>query len=180
MNFLNIVRKATPFLGTALSLAVPGPLGAMASSMITKALGLPSESKQDAIAAAIVGMTPEQAVALKTAEDTFALQMKQMDITSVEDMSKLSNDDTKDARAMKVQTKSIFPEILSVIIVSAYITLAALTYLRVFPEGQKPEIDQILEMTKMLVVLVSGFWFGSSNGSARKTELIAKAEPVKE
>jgi hypothetical protein len=179
MNFLNIIRKASPFLGTAISLAVPGPLGAMASSLLTKALSLPTDAKQDAIAAAIVGMTPEQAVALKTAEETFAMQMRQMDITSVEDMTKLAYDDTKDARAMKIQTKSMYPEILSTIIVGAYITLSALTYLRVLPEGQKAEIDQILEMTKMLVVLVAGFWFGSSSGDARKTEIISQAEPVK-
>lgn len=178
MNFLGILRNASPFIAQGLSLG--GPLGVMAAGLVTKALGIPADSKHDAIAAAIVAMTPEQAVALKAAEQSFIMQMHQMDINSVEDMSKMAYDDTKDARNMKIQTKSMYPEILSTIIVAAYIALSALTYLRVLPEGQKAEIDQILEMTKMLVVLVAGFWFGSSSGDARKTELISKAEPVKD
>ncbi len=177
MDIMKIVKVAAPFLGTALSFAGPG--GVMASGLITRALGLKQDASHDEIAQAIIGATPEQITALKSAENAFALQMRQIDISSVEEMTKLMIDDTKDARAMKMSTKSIYPEILSTVLILAYITFSLLTFFRTPPAGSQTAITEIMELTKDLTLVVVTFWLGSSRGSADKTALLAKAEPIK-
>jgi hypothetical protein len=48
---MNFLRKLAPFLGTALSLG--GPIGTMAGSAITAALGAPTGSKVNDVLAAL-------------------------------------------------------------------------------------------------------------------------------
>jgi hypothetical protein len=71
MDWTKIVATVAPWIGTALG----GPLGGMAVEAAANALGL-TEKTTDALKTAIAGATPEQMLALKTADQNFALQMQ--------------------------------------------------------------------------------------------------------
>jgi hypothetical protein len=174
MNFLNIIKKAAPFLGTAVSLAVPGPLGAMASSLLTKALGLPADAAHEDIATAIVGMTPEQAVALKTAEETFAMQMKQIDIASIEALAKMSFDDRAGARTMYENVKGYTEPVLAYTAVGGFLTVVILMMtLQNIPASAHDALMILLGALSATFKDVYGFFFGSSAGSEAKNQLLA-------
>jgi len=70
----NVVGAIAPTLGSALG----GPLGGQAASVVAKVLGCDPEPK--AINKAIQSATPEQMLELKKAEQSFELQMKELEV----------------------------------------------------------------------------------------------------
>lgn len=174
MDFTSIIRTIAPWIGTALA----GPLGGMAVEAAAGALGL-SDKTVDAVKQAMGGATSEQLLALKQADQAFALQMQALGFKQVTDLEALAAGDRKDARAMQISTRSWVPAALSVII-----TLGFLGLLTGMMTGYlKAEDNQaMLLMLGALGVAfgqVINFWLGSTSESSRKTELLAQADPVK-
>lgn len=170
---MGFLQKIAPFLSGALSLG--GPLGAMAGNALSAALGAKPGATVDSIVSSLskIALTPEQIAAVQKAEQDFQVQMKQLDIQSVEDLEKLASDDRKDARAMQTQTKSFIPGILaSVITLGFFVLLGGMMF------GKLKVVDNqaLLLMLGALQMAFGGvinYYFGSSAGSDRKTEIIA-------
>lgn len=170
---MNFLRKIAPFLGTALSLG--GPLGTMAGSALTAALGAKPGSKVTDVLASLTKtpMTPEQMAAVQKAEQDFQLEMKKLDIQSVEDLAKMEDDDRANARAMRTANpKDYTTEWLAFTITVGF--FGTLWY--VFCHGVKPEShDLAIGMVNVLGtawVGVVAFYFGSSKGSANKDVIL--------
>ncbi|MEI6472760.1 MAG: hypothetical protein WCO20_08975, partial [Holophagaceae bacterium] len=70
------MKSIAPTIGTALG----GPLGGIAGMALSKSLGLPEGTGADekSLEAALQGANPEQLLALKTADQAFALQMQKL------------------------------------------------------------------------------------------------------
>lgn len=83
------------------------------------ALGL-SDKTTDAVRQAISGATPEQMLALKQADQEFALQMQALGFKQVTDLEALAAGDRKDARAMQIAQRSWVPAALSIIVTIGY------------------------------------------------------------
>ena len=47
------------------------------------------------------------------------------------------------------------------------------------PDTQELVAGRILGMLDAIALTVMNYWYGSTNGSARKTDMLAKAEPIK-
>ncbi len=174
MDFTDIIRTVAPWIGTAIA----GPLGGMAVEAAANALGL-SDKTTDAIKQAIGGATPEQLLALKNADQAFALQMQALGFRQITDMEALAVGDRKDARGMQTVTRSRVPAILSTIVTLGYfgILIGMLT-------GELSVVDDSQALLLMLGSLSTGwgvvmaFWFGTTSDSGRKTELLAQAPAV--
>lgn len=174
MDWKAVVSTVAPWVGSALG----SPLAGMAISAVAEALGL-SEKTEEAIKTAISGATPEQLLALKNADQAFAIQMQELGFKNTEALAALSVDNTKDARAMQVQTRSIIPAVLAVLITVGFFSiLIGMMY------GQLKVTDN----QALLILLgalasawgaVVNYFFGSSADSGRKTELLAKTPSVK-
>ena len=67
-----------PAIGTVLG----GPLAGVATQAVVAALGLPQNSPDDAIAAAVQNASPETLLALKNADKDFALDRKSTRLNS--------------------------------------------------------------------------------------------------
>lgn len=174
MDWKSIIATVAPWIGTALG----GPLGGLAVSAVADALGL-SEKTTDAIKTAISGATPEQMLALKQADHEFALKMQELGFKQVSDLEKIAADDRKSARDMQTTTRSAIPAVLSI-----FVTLGYFIILIGMMTGQLRVSDSqaLLIMLGSLGTawgMVMAFWFGTTNNSERKTDLIAKA-PAKE
>ena len=173
MDFTTIIKTVAPWIGTALG----GPLGGMAVEAAANALGL-GDKTTDAIKQALGGATPEQMLALKTADQGFALQMQALGFKQLADMEALAAGDRKDARDMQKTTRSWVPAALSVLITLGF--LALLT-------GMMSGLLHAEDNQAMLIMLgalgvafgqVMNFWLGSTAESGRKTEIIAQAPAV--
>ena len=70
------LATVAPGLATALG----GPLAGMATKAILGALGMADGATASDLAAAVQGATPEQMLALKQADQQFAIQMRELDV----------------------------------------------------------------------------------------------------
>jgi hypothetical protein len=160
------IAKIAPLLGTALG----GPLGGAAGALLSSALGV-KNADPDTIKGMIQSgsLTGDQIVALKAAEDQFALQMAAMNIKSVQDLQNLAFEDRDSARKREEGVKDMTPRILAYVVsliwlaINGTLLYMAITHnpiqsdMSVFTAGIMKTIDAAL-------MLVLGYYYGSSIG----------------
>lgn len=161
------LKTLVPMIGTALG----GPFGSVAATFIASKLGLDS-SDVTAVSEVLTGgkMTPDQIAQLKLAELDFQKFMEDNKI-KIADLE-LKNVDS--ARNMRAVTHSVFPEILSSLVVIGFFGILAWMM----------HDQTALENQPLLIMLgslgaafgaVINFWLGSNKGSDRTKELLAQA-----
>ena len=165
-DWKNLFKGIAPTLGTALG----GPLGGAAAAFIADKLGIESKTVEAVTDVLNSGkLSPEQIEKVKLAEIDFTKFLE----TNKIDMLKVHVDNTKDARAMGVATRSPFPAILSTIITVGFFGIL----------GWMLYDDKITNSEPILIMLgalgaafaaVVNYWLGSSNGSTMKTEALAR------
>lgn len=164
------LKSIAPLIGTALG----GPFGALAASFLADKLGV-EEKTVDAVTRALSEgkMTPEMVVQIKLAEIDFQKFTEQNKIT----LEQLDVENTRSARDMQITTKSTTPAILTYLITCGFFGI--LGYMM---SADYQSSDPLLVMLGSLGtawVATVNFWFGSSNGSRQKTELLARADAIK-
>ena len=173
MDYKSIIATVAPWIGAALG----GPLGSAAVTMAADALGL-SDKTESAIKTALSGVTPEQMLALKNADQAFAVKMQELGYANIEKLASLAVDNTKDARDMQKVTRSRVPAILAVLITLGFFgILLGLMYGTLTVVDNQP----LLIMLGSLGTAWSGvvnYFFGSTISSERKTEIIAQAPAI--
>lgn len=170
MDWKILVSTVAPWIGTALG----GPLGGAAVGAVADALGLPDKTEAS-IKAALSGVTPDQMLAIKNADQTFALQMQAMGFKDTADLEAIAAGDRKDARAMQSSGHSVMPAALAIGITVGYFGVLG---------GMMTDVLHVKDSQALIYMLGSlntawtgamAFWFGTTRESGRKTELLAAA-----
>jgi len=171
MDWRKIVGAVAPTLATALG----GPLAGMAVSAVSDALlGKPNGSDGE-IAAALQAGGGEALARLREADRAFAVRMRELDI----DVEKLHQLDRADARGREVKTgDKATPRVLAGLIVGGFLLMVWFV-LAGHVGGLKDPVAAGLIGTLIGYVSakadqVVSYYFGSSAGSAAKTELLRK------
>jgi hypothetical protein len=174
MDWMAILKTVAPWIGTAIA----GPLGGMAVEAAANALGV-SAKTTDALKQALSGATPEQMLALKKADQDFQLQMQALGYADLEKLAALAVENTKDARAMQVATRSNVPAILAILITLGFFGVLVGMLAGVLKSSDNQALLIMLGALGAAWGAVVNYFFGSSADSGRKTELLAQAQPVK-
>jgi hypothetical protein len=160
---LNLVRTVAPSIASA----VGGPLAGMATRAISEALlGKPDGTEQE-LENAVASATPEQLLALKKAEQEFAVKMRELDI----DLERISNEDRDSARNREVSLRDWTPRVLAGLITVGY--FGVLFWMLRFGLPSTGSSEALLVMLGALGTAWGGvvaYYFGSSAGSKEKTE----------
>lgn len=166
-SLLNLVRTVAPSIASA----VGGPLAGMATRAISEALlGKPDGSEQELTEAA-ANATPEQLLALKQAEQDFAVKMRELDI----DLERITNEDRGSARNREIATSDWTPRILAGLVTTGYFGVLFYMLTRGLPTTGGSEA-----MLVMLGTLgtawggIMAYYFGSSAGSKAKDEAMRR------
>lgn len=165
-DWMGLLSSVAPSIATALG----GPLAGMGTKALISALGLNDGAGESEIAAAMASATPDQLLALKKADQEFAVRMKELDI----DLEKINAADRSSAREMQVQTRSYVPAVLAVLVTLGFFGI--LGYMMGWGLPKNAPNDALLIMLGALGTswgAVVQFYFGSSMGSARKDEALA-------
>lgn len=163
---LQVLRTVAP----TLALAAGGPFGPLAAAAIHAALGTdPSDPK--AAEAALLNATPDQLLALKKAEQDFLVRMKELGIEE----KHLAYEDTANARQREMSVKDMTPRIIAYLV----IVLVLVAEGSMFFQGQPKGVDgvvlgRILGTLDSALMLVLGYYFGSSAGQDRNTDALNK------
>jgi hypothetical protein len=173
MDWTKLVSTVAPWIGTALG----GPLGGMAVEAAANALGL-STKTVDSVKQALSGATPEQMLALKNADQAFALQMQALGFKQITDMETLAAGDRKDARGMQVSKPSPVPAMLSIGVTLGYFGILIGMMLGWLKVDNSQALLLMLGSLGTAWGAVMAFWFGTTRDSGRKTELLAQSTPT--
>lgn len=165
------IKSIAPLLGTALA----GPLGGAAASFLADKLGV-QEATVKAVATVLNDgkLSPEQLVAVKQAELDFQTFLE----TNKINLEQVHAADRASARDMQAATKSAMPAVLTVLLTFGFFGVLGAMF--AYPEVK--ESAPLMIMLGSLGTAWTGacaFWFGTTSSSAIKTELLARAQPVK-
>lgn len=176
MSFSSVLKKVTPWIATAASLApVPGaPLIAMAAKALSGGLGTEVKSTPDAIETAITTAmaNPDQLATLKKIDDDFALQMKTLGFQEIEELAKIDADDRASARDLQKTTRSWVVPTMAISFVGGFFVIIVLKLFHVIGATDQTVNDLITTLRDGLMLVLS-YYFGSSAGSAAKTAIMA-------
>jgi len=175
MDLTDILKKAAPWLAAAA--AGPAGLAGMAIKTAAEALGAP-EATTEAVTAALVGATPEQMATLKQAENDFRLRMQELGYKNTTDLETLATADRKDARGMQIAKPSFMPALLSALVTLGYFGILVGMMAGVLKVSDSQALLIMLGSLSTAWGMVMAFWFGTTSGSARKTDLLAQAPAI--
>lgn len=182
MSFTDVLKKSFPYLSAAAGLG--GPVGSLAASIVGKALGVDkvpatTDGITNAIAAAFAD--PAQRQALIQAEQQFQAQMAELGYKDAEALAATAAADRESARNREIQVKDWTPRILATAVLLAVFFAEGYVLRYGYPTNVAGElVGRILGTFDSAAILVLSYYFGSSAGSDRKTELLAQSEPVKQ
>lgn len=158
-----VIGTVAPMLGTVLG----GPLGGLAGAALAKALGTSDPKAQEA---AIVSGDPQVLMKLKEAENELQEHMRQLEI----DEEKLRFDDTASARAREIAVKDNTPKILSYLTTAGFFGALAASMAFEIPAASKAIVFTMIGSLGTVWINQQGYYFGSSAGSAAKTDALNK------
>ena len=147
----NVIGAVAPSLGAALG----GPLGGMASKVICGVLGC--EDNPKAIDNAVQQASPEQLLELKKAEQTFEVQMKELDV----DIFKLETMDIQDARSKF--SKDWTAKLIGLLTVGGFMGYIFLVTLQPPEQNSEALINLVLGYLGGLASAIISFYFGASH-----------------
>ena len=148
--------------------ALGGPLAGMAVEAVGSALGLTDATKEKITDVLQSGsMTAEQTAALKQAELDLKLKLKELDI----DLEKVHAGDRNSAREMAAKTGDIWtPRIIAMVVFIVWAVVQYVVFTSVIPEGMRELVARMLGTLDAVLMAVVYYYFGSSSGSAAKTQ----------
>lgn len=181
MAFTDILKKSFPFISAAASLG--GPLGTMAASLVGKAIGADkapagtADGISNAIATAFAD--PAQRAALIEAEHNFQLQMAELGYKDAEELAQTAAADRDSARKREIALKDRIPAMLALMVTAGFFGVLAYMLFRPLPPAGHDAMLLMLGGLGSAWTAIIAYYFGSSAGSERKTELLAQSPAIK-
>jgi hypothetical protein len=169
---MNWIKEIAPLIGTALA----GPLGGIAASFLADKLGI--EEKTVAAVSEVLAsgkMTADQIASIKLAEMEFRKYCMQHNL----DIERINAADRDSARSMQVQTRSMIPGFLAVLITSGFFGILIGMMLGKLNVSDQQSLLILLGALATSWGAVVNFYYGSSHGSQNKDALLANAGPAK-
>jgi len=168
MDWLATLKTLAPTVAAAIF----GPLGSVAIASVGELLGLSGATK-DKISEIIQAgqMTPEQIGKLRELELEYQNNEKERGFKYAE----LSFKDRDSARTANVSGGTQKPLFwLSLLLLSITLGTECMVLFNGYPEGTDPlVVGRVLGLMDAVAMLVLSYWYGTTNGSAVKNELLA-------
>lgn len=175
MDWKTIIGTVAPWIATA----VGGPLGGLAVEAAANALGL-SEKTESALKQAISGVSPEQMMALKTADQAFQVKMQELGFSHIQKLEELAVQDRNSAREREIKTgDSRTPRIIACVVILGFFAILLTMMFKDLPASSKEAALIMLGALGSAFTGVISYYYGSTAGSAEKSKLLAQSQPQK-
>ena len=173
MDIFQILKTISPWIASALG----GPLGGAAVTAAADALGL-SDKTESALKQALSGVTPEQMLALKNADQTFQIRMQELGFAHIQALEQIAFQDRDSARKRESTVGDKTNRNLAYTIIAAFIAMAIGTLMG-WAKADSVLAGTIIGYLSAKAEQVLSYYFGSTSGSAEKSRLLAQANPPK-
>lgn len=168
-DWKSLVRTVAPSIASVFGT----PLAGMAVSAVANAVLGPEEAKENPekkLEAALATANPELLQKIKQADQDFKLKMEQLGV----DLEKVAAEDRASARAREIAVKDKTPQILAFSYTLGYFALLFVVMFHDLPDAAHDLLNTLIGVLSAAQVGIMTYYFGSSAGSARKTELLGK------
>jgi hypothetical protein len=168
---LTWLKTIAPTVATALG----GPLAGVAVQAVGSAFGWTDATKDKVTEALTAGqLTGEQITQLKLAEQTLVQQERELGFKFAE----LDMRDRDSARQREMSVKDNTNKVLAYAVVGGFLALVGSTLLG-FANVDSALAGTLVGYLSAKAEQVLAYYFGSTRGSAEKTALLARANPIK-
>lgn len=161
------LKSIAPTLATALG----GPLAGLAINAVSSALGIDPDKVQETISSG--KLTADQIASIQQAELALKARAQELGL----DFAKLAVDDRKSAREMQINTKSFIPPALAILVTLGFFGILVGMMMETFKTSE-PLMLMLGSLGTAWTGIIS-YYFGSSAGSAAKSELLHQSSPTK-
>lgn len=168
MDWLATLKTLAPTVASALF----GPLGGVAIASIGSLLGI-SDATKDKISEIIQSgqMTPEQIGKIRELELEYQNNEKERGFRYAE-LSFKDRDSARQANVAGQIQKPLFW--LSLLLLTITLGTECMVLFNGYPEGTDPlVVGRVLGLMDAVAMLVLSYWYGTTNGSQQKNELLA-------
>ena len=149
-----------------------GPLAATGVQALSNAIfGHPNGSAEDVQKAIVQGLSPDQIVAIKQADDV----LKQKLIDGGIQIEQIAAQDRASARQLSIQTRDRTPQVIAVLVLIGWAYVQWFLLNHVLDSTMRELIARVLGTLDGALMLVLSFYFGSSSSSSEKNGLISRA-----
>jgi hypothetical protein len=166
MKLSDKARKVISAVAPTIGAALGGPFGAMAGKVLGGLVGGDEKAVEDAIIAG----DPDALAKVRIAEIEFKTRLEELGI----ERDKLNFDDTANARAREIAVRDRAPAALALFITLGFFGVLAYMLDNEIPKEGRDALLIMLGSLGTAWATVVGYYFGSSAGSARKTDEMAK------
>lgn len=186
MSGWSSVASVVENLAPTIASTIGGPLAGMGVTALENLFGLTPkpdaslDDRQENVAAAIAGATPEQLAAMRAKDQDFALAMKQAGFKDIETLAALKVQDVESARDMQKSNRSPVPAALTFFITAGFFGLLTALFMASVPESSKALIYSATGTLGTVWLVVIHFWFGSTSDTAQVNNLLANSTPTTE
>lgn len=163
----DILKQVAPTMAQALG----GPLAGGVVRKLAGALLGDEKASEDKVAQAVLAASPETFMKLKELEQEFQKFVLDHEL----DLEKLAVSDRDSARKREMAVKDWVPAVLALGFNAAFFVILFLMLKAKIPMENKDAFTLLLGMLSGGVTSILSYYFGSSRGSDRKTELMGKA-----
>lgn len=195
-DVLPVIENLAPVIATAVGTPLLGGAVAALESVfgLTPAPTATISQRQDAVASAVQGATPEQLASVRKADQDYAARMAEAGFANQEAIAtlavseaKLYVDDTADARRANSSNERVFWLGIVILLTFAFIMASSLVGAYLLMTGTLPVanaavvgmvagfVGTVIGYTGALAQSVTSFFFGSSKGSETKSDQMATA-----
>jgi len=163
-------KKAVSMIAPAIGTAIGSPFGGMAIKLVTDALGIPEKSNDEKINEAIKN-NPDALLKLKEADQQFTIKMEELGIQK----EQLVYSDIANSRDREIKTgDSITPRCLAFFVTIGFFSILFYLLAKGTPDSGGEALLIMLGGLGAAWTGIIAYYFGSSAGSARKTEMMTK------
>jgi hypothetical protein len=160
------IRDSVKTVAPSLATAVGGPLAGMATRAISDALLGKPDGTEDELIDAAAKASPDQLLALKKAEQDFAVRMRELEI----DLQRIDAADRNSAREREVKTGDWTPKALAGAVTLGFFGVLGYMIAYGLPtQGGEALLVMLGTLGTAWGGIVS-YYFGSSAGSKEKSE----------
>ena len=166
-DWKKLVRTIAPTIGLVLSGG--NPLIGMGIKAVSNALLGNPDGTEDEVSAALQVASPEDLIKLRTADQSFKVEMKKLGL----DEKKLAFDDADSARKREMTVKDKTPAVLAYLLTVMFGgTLGTLIFGPEVAESNKAVVYSMVGSLGTVWIAAMAYYHGSSRGSAEKDILL--------
>ena len=169
MSFFDDAGRILAQVAPTIASAVGGPAAGLGVRALISVLGLDEGTKTEDVMKAVAGATPDQLLAIKKADQDFAVRMEELGI----DLERIAAADRDSARKREAQTGDKAVPALAFIIMGGFFATCA-AVLSGYSAVDSTIVGAIIGYVSAKAEQVVAYYFGSSLGSKLKTALIGK------